>query len=84
MEPDTDVTVTNLDGETARGRVVEVLDEPADEREAPFLDADGATLVDYWRGTDVAATERVVRVELGQGVYDYPESRVEPVEADDG
>lgn len=80
MQPGDPVEVTNIDGETAEGRVVEVLDEPADERDAPFLDADGATLVDYWRGTDVEAHETVVRVELGTGTFDYPESRVEVVE----
>jgi hypothetical protein len=80
-QPGDTVVVTNIDGETTAGTVADVCDETVDERAAPFLDAEDATLADYWRGTDVAPDERVIRVDLGNGPYDYPASRVEPVAA---
>lgn len=74
------VQVRNLDDEVADGRVDAVLEETVGERSAPFMSVDGASLLDYWRGTDVTTDDRVVRVDLGTGVYDYPESRVEVLE----
>jgi len=80
MEPDDKVIVTNIDGEEAHGRVVKILDDDVGEKDAPYLIADGTTLVNYWWGTDVKADERVVRVDMGLATYDYPESRVEVFE----
>jgi hypothetical protein len=80
MNAGDEVVVRNLDDEEAHGVVEAVLDEEVDEAAAPFLDPDGATLLDYWRGAGVPADDRVVRVDLGAGVYDYPESRVEVVD----
>lgn len=82
MNPDDRVEVTNLDGETAEGELVERTDVTVEHYEISFIDNAGATLLDYWRGMDVDPDERVVRVELGSRTYDYPESRVEVV--DDG
>lgn len=71
------VRVTNLDGETAEGEIVEILATTVSEHEATFLEAEGATLYDYWRGADVDPDAPVVRVRLGESVYDYPADRVE-------
>lgn len=74
------VRVRNLDGETAEGEFVEAYDATVDEWEIPYVDHDGATLMDYWRGTDVEPDEAVLCIELEGSCYDYPESRVEVIE----
>lgn len=71
------VEVTNLNGETATGVVHEVLDITVDQRGAPFMRVDDATLYSYWRGADVDRGDPVVQVKLDGAVYDYPVSRVE-------
>jgi hypothetical protein len=71
------VLVTNIDGEQAEGEVVRVYDEPVSEVEAPYLNADSATVYDYWRGHGVDPDERTVSVLVGERMYDYPESKVE-------
>jgi len=71
------VRVTNLNGETAEGEIVRIRAETVAEATADFLDADGAVLLDYWRGVDVDPDAPVVEVALDTGVYDYPADRVE-------
>lgn len=80
MKTGDDVEVTNLDGETARGTIIEICAETVSERSATFLDADDATIFDYWRGQDVDPDAPVVRVGLGSGVYDYPADRISVLE----
>lgn len=77
MQSGDPVTVTNLDGETAEGVIDEVTAWTAHEYEADWMDVDGATLLDYWRGKDVDPEEPVVNVDLDGSVYPYPASRVE-------
>lgn len=74
------VEVTNIDGETTTGRIVEVTAHRTDEYEVDFLDTEGATLADYWRGVLDDPGCPVVRVELGTRTYDYPAEQVEVVE----
>lgn len=74
------VEVTNLDDETAEGELVEVTAYPTNAYAVDFLEADDATLADYWRGLLDDPGCPVVRVDLGTGVYDYPAERVEVVE----
>lgn len=80
MKTGDDVVVTNLNGETAEGRIVEVLADRCDERPADFLEAEGYTLADYWHPHLDNPGCPVVRVELGTRTYDYPAERVEVVE----
>lgn len=74
------VTVTNLDGETAEGEIVEIIATPVSEYKVDFLNHPDATLLDYWRGEDVDPDAPVVKVALSTGVYDYPADRVEVIE----
>lgn len=77
MQTGDTVLVENIDGETAEGEVVTILADTVDEYPAEFLDADGATLYDYWRGIDVDPDAPVVEVRLGEDTYDYPADRLE-------
>jgi hypothetical protein len=80
ITPQTEVAVRNMDGTITGGTVVAVHDTPVDEWPADFMEADGATLHDFWRGTGVDAGEAVVTVDIDGKEYDYPESRVEVLE----
>jgi hypothetical protein len=71
------VVVENIDGETAQGEITAILATTVSEFEAEFLDVQGATVYDYWRGHGVDPDAPVVQVTLGDGVYSYPADRVE-------
>lgn len=75
-----DVRVRNLDGEDAEGVVEEVTAHRTNEYEVDFLDVDGATLADYWRGALEDPECPVIRVRLGERTYDYPAERIEVIE----
>lgn len=80
MKAGDQVTVTNIDNEEATGEIVEVTAHRTSEYEVDFLDVDGATLADYWRGQLEDPDCPVVRVQLGERTYDYPAERVEVME----
>lgn len=79
------VRVHNLNGETARGEIYRVTAVTVEEVNADWMDADGATLADYWRGYGVDEDDPIVKVRLGNSkkVYDYPASRVEVLDGDE-
>lgn len=82
MKPGDRVTVTNIDGKEAEGEIVRIHATTVSEYEVDFLDVEGATLLDYWRGEDVDPDAPVVTVALETAHYDYPADRLEVV--DDG
>lgn len=71
------VEVTNLDGETATGQIVEIDARMVSEYPANWMGPDDATLADYWRGEDIDPDAPVVVVLLGETAYPYPADRVE-------
>jgi len=80
MRTGDEVVVRNVDGEAAEGEIVGILAERTADYEIDFLEAEDATLLDYWRGADVDPDAPVVQVALGTGVYDYPADRIEVLE----